>query len=201
MAEANPLQLSIQENRNLRKPYKCRSGNTHFKDILNTENIAQAYNLTDTRSEDFNPITKDEITRTILELKTKTAAGLDGIYNEHLKDSMQHLAGTWAKLFNKCLETIKITNSWRDSIIKLIYKGKRDIQCPDSYRGIALGNAIAKLYTKRINNRMTEEADHLIPEDQYGFQKGRSTLQAVANLHADIKDALRHKKGKLYSLH
>ena len=47
---------------------------------------------------------------------------------------------------------------------------------------------------------MTEEADHLILEEQYGFRKGRSTLQAVANLHADTQDALRHEKGKLYTV-
>ena len=113
---------------------------------------------------------------------------------------MQHLAGTWADLFKKCLETNKIPNTWRYSIINLIYKGKGDIQCPDSYRSIALGNAIAKLYTKIINNRLTEETDHLIPEEQYGFRKGRSTLQAIANLHADIQDALRQENGKLYTV-
>ena len=112
---------------------------------------------------------------------------------------MQTLTETWADLFNKCLEMNQIPSNWRSSIIKLLYKGNGDTQSPDSYRGIALSNAITKLYTKLITNRMTKEIDHYIPDEQYGFRRGRSTLQAIANLHSDIQEALDLPKGKLYT--
>ena len=42
---------------------------------------------------------------------------------------------------------------------------------------------------------MTEK---LIPEEQFGFRKGKSTLHAVKCLKDEKEDALRHPRGKLY---
>ncbi|PSN30821.1 hypothetical protein C0J52_17327 [Blattella germanica] len=70
----------------------------------------------------------------------------------------------------------------------------------NSYRGIVLESNLFKLFTKILTNRIVALTDHLIPEEQMGFHKGRSTLQAITNLMGSIEEALRHPKGKLYVL-
>ena len=42
---------------------------------------------------------------------------------------------------------------------------------------------------------MTESS---IPEEQFGFHKGRSTIQSVTCLQMDIEEALRKPTGKLH---
>ena len=64
LAEANPFAALHPRKPKLTQAIQMKEWETHFKDILNTENIAQAYNLTDTRSEDFNPNTSVDRLRT-----------------------------------------------------------------------------------------------------------------------------------------
>ena len=67
--------------------------------------------------------------------KKEKAAGPDIIYNEYLKDTAQLLVHTWTKLYNKCLELATIPEQWRQSIIKVLYKGKGDLKDTNKYRG------------------------------------------------------------------
>ena len=39
-----------------------------------------------------------------------------------------------------------------------------------------------------------------IPEEQFGFMKGKSTLHAVKCIQEDIEDALKLPKGKLHAV-
>ncbi|KAJ4426399.1 hypothetical protein ANN_27213 [Periplaneta americana] len=71
---------------------------------------------------------------------------------------------------------------------------------PDAYRGIALEDVLLKTFTKIIKGRLAEMIDPSILEEQFGFREGRSNIQAVRCLQEDIQDALRHPKGKLYTV-
>lgn len=79
-------------------------------------------------------------------------------------------------LFNKCIETGNIPEKWRKSIIRVLFKGKGNREDPNSYRGVALENNTFKMFTRIITDRLTQAIDHIIPEEQFGFRKGRSTL-------------------------
>ena len=57
-----------------------------------------------------------------------------------------------------------------------------------------------KLLSKLLTARLSEETDKNIREEQFGFRVGRSTLQAINNLIQDIDDALRHSRGKFYTV-
>ena len=104
-----------------------------FKNILNHQNQTISHTSPPTRrTEDHSPITKDEITNTITTAKNGKAPGPDRIYAEHLKDSIHVLQDYWTELFNKCMNTGKIPEQWRSSIIKIMFKGKGEIGNPDS---------------------------------------------------------------------
>ena len=93
-----------------------------------------------------------------------------------------------------------IPDDWRTAKIKILYKGKGDTTNPNSYRGIALENAIFKIFTKILTNRLEKEVEAFIPEYQFGFRKGKSTQQAIKNLRDEIETAINKPKGKHYTV-
>jgi hypothetical protein len=132
--------------------------------------------------------------------KNKKAAGPDNIYIEYLKESIESTQDLWVNLMNKCLKTGEVPESWKTATMKILYKGKGDTSNPDSFRGIVLQNTTFKLFTRILNERLLTMVDQHIPECQFGFRKGRSTLQAVTYLLTQIEDALRHPRGKYYTV-
>jgi Reverse transcriptase (RNA-dependent DNA polymerase). len=103
-----------------------------------------------------------------------------------------------AILIIECLRRGSIPDGWRGSIVKMLYKGKGKLDNPNAYRGIALECTLFKIMTKILTERLTDLTDNHIPEQQFGFRRGRSTLQAVRCLQQDIEEALRLPRRKLH---
>ena len=83
-------------------------------------------------------------------------------------------------------------------IIAPIHKGG-NIDDPKNYRGITLINVIAKIYSQILLNRLTHwsiKHDKLI-QNQFGFQKGKSTIDCVFMLYSIILKSFSLNK-KLY---
>ena len=142
--------------------------------------------------------TTDEIRRAIQKMRNNRTPGPDGIRNEHIKQTIEEYLAIWASLLNKCMEIGNIPDDWRKSKIKLLYKGKGDTSNPNAYRGIALEPATLKLLTGILAKRLAEKLDPILPEEQFGFRRGRSTIMAVENLIDQIKQSIVKPKGKLY---
>jgi hypothetical protein len=53
-----------------------------------------------------------------------------------------------------------------------------------------------KILTKVITNRQVQESNNTIPQEQFGFHKGWSTLHAIKNL-LDKIEAIRTLRGKI----
>jgi hypothetical protein len=146
------------------------------------------------------PFTVAEVESVILSTKDRKATGPDGIANEHMKQSLQHMLQEWADLFNKCLVQRKLPRQWTKSFTKVLYKGKGDPTMPDSYRGISLLCSPFKVLTALLNRRIIDKIDELLPDQQFGFRHGRSThtpLREMLDRAATEKDK---KKGGLYVL-
>lgn len=201
-ARVNPFQA--QKARQPRFPHDIpmETWMEHFSKVLNKNSCQMAYEII-AQSQiplEFSPFTRQEVEKAINETKSNKAAGPDGIFNEHIKDAKQLLLDIWTRLFNECMKRGNIPDSWRESTIKVLYKGKGDTSTPDAYRGIALENNIFKIFSRLLTKRITEKIDILIPEHQFGFRRGRSTIHAVTNLLNDIDDAIRIPRGKFYAV-
>ena len=146
------------------------------------------------------PVTTLELLSEINICRNRKACGPDNIYYEHLKEAAPTLKELWVALMNECLRQGRIPSSWRNSVVKMLYKGKGDPSDPNSYRGIALENTLFKVLTKILTRRLDRIVDSMIPEEQFGFRRGRSTIHAVSCLLEAVQDALRHPKGKLYAV-
>ena len=85
------------------------------------------------------------------------------------------------------MELGSVPDERRKSTFKLLYKGKGDTTSPNSYRGIALEPTALKLLTRILTKRLAEKLEPLLPEEQFGFRRGRSTTMAAENLMDQIK--------------
>ena len=142
------------------------------------------------------PISRDEVTASIRNLKLGKSAGSDKIVNEMLKYVYQNVADFLVQLFNKLYDEGIFPKEWSKSIIVPIHK-KGDANIPDNYRGIALTSVLSKVYTHILNKRLTgwAEQEEKILEQQPGFRAGYSTIDHIFTLYGLVKKHLqRHMK-------
>ena len=145
-----------------------------------------------------NDITAEEIRKAIKQLKAAKSAGPDHLINEFYIHAVDVITPYLDTLFNNIFKSGLFPNVWSDGhVIPLHKKGsKSDVQ---NYRGITLLSTLGKLFTRILNNRLTEwaEDNHVYIEAQAGFRKGFSTVDNLFVLHGLITKFLNHGK-KLY---
>ena len=97
-------------------------------------------------------------------------------------------------LFNKCLMRGYFPESWSEGHIVPIFKSGDQSEA-SNYRGITLLSTLGKLFTRIINNRLTNWAEdyNVYVEAQAGFRKGMSTVDNVFILHGLISHSLTNK--------
>lgn len=144
------------------------------------------------------PITLNEIYCAIKQLKSDKSAGSDNIINELLIHGFSELSVYLEAIFNKLLNTGTFPKRWSEGLIVPIHK-KGSIHAAENYRGITLLSVLGKLFTRVLNNRLTQWAEDygVYAESQGGFRSGYSTTDSVFVLHNLISWCFRSKK-KLY---
>lgn len=131
-----------------------------------------------------------EIENVLKHCSDKKAGGVDGVVNEHLKGSFHALGYLWCMLFNLILLTGDSVAVWKQSVVKVLYKGKGSLVDVNFYRGIALLCHAHKLFTKLITRRITEFVERrTLPPEQFGFRQGRSTVDALFKLRSCVLEA------------
>ena len=133
---------------------------------------------------------EDDLKKTIGKLKNRKAHGPDGIPNELIKYGGDPLSNELTTLFNKILQTGKIPTSWKESTTIPIFK-KGTKTDPKNYRGITLLSAVLKLMTKILAEVIAETG---INEEQQGFRKNRSTIDAIFILRQIAEKSIEHNK-------
>lgn len=128
-------------------------------------------------------LTTVEVLEAIRRLARRKAVGLDGIPGEVIKKS-DKLANSLVKIFNDIWCTGKYPVGWNKSFIVPIYK-KGDKKDSNNYRPITVMNALAKLYSIILTNRITKIVHkyNLIKEEQAGFMQHKNCIQQVSVLH------------------
>lgn len=134
----------------------------------------------------------EEMRAAIQRLKWGRAAGPDGMPVEFIKGAYVESVGPeytrheyvlqpyLVRLYNGIFRTGSFPAHWADAGITAVYK-KGDPSLLDNYRGIAVGNALGKLYSTLLDARLSTfaEATGLRAQGQSGFRKGRGTMDNV----------------------
>lgn len=141
---------------------------------------------------------QNEILQSIKQLKTNKSGGPDKLINEFFIHGKHVLVPVLCNLFNKIFECGVFPEEWSEGYIIPLHK-KGNLNDAENYRGITLLSALGKLFTRVVNNRLSEwsEKYFVLIEAQAGFRANMSTVDDIFVLHGLISHILNHGK-KLY---
>ena len=176
---------------------------THFRDLLQTNDetypTQQTYHNQNVDQELDAEFTVNEIKNAVFHQKNNKASGPDEICAEILKTSFDYICPFLLKLYNRIFNRAEYPRDWGTSIITPIYKGGNK-NIASNYRGITLTNILAKIYSQILSNRLNSWTDRheKISNCQFGFQKGKSTVDCIFIFHSIVYKMLNSGK-KVYA--
>ncbi|KAK3525039.1 hypothetical protein QTP86_013475 [Hemibagrus guttatus] len=110
-------------------------------------------------------------------MKSGKAVGPDDIPVEVWKCLGEAAVEFLTSLFNRLLESERMPEEWRRSVLVPIFKNKGDVQSCSNYRGIKLMSHTMKLWERVVEARLRKVVE--ICEQQYGFMPRKSTTDAI----------------------
>lgn len=166
----------------------------HTREVNNS--VKSYLNSPPQNPQDCPPIEIGEIATTIRNLKTNKAGGLDGVNVRLLKKLPVVAIHLLALTFTMCVQNAYFPDAWKQAKTIPIPKPGKDRRSVTSYRPIALLSCIGKLFERIIHARLYAEMEFLecIPNFQFGFRRGHSTVHALRYVTDTIKAAFRAGK-------
>ena len=123
------------------------------------------------------------------------AGDIYGMNNKLLKIGADEITINLTKIFNFSISLGQFPDKLKVSMIIPIHKG--DSKCKTgNYRPISLLPIIGKILEKIMFSRVYNfiQKTEIITKSQYGFQKDKSTEDALMELHTKVIDAFENKK-------
>jgi sorting nexin-29 len=148
-------------------------------------------------------VTEEEVCKAMGMLSRGKSAGVDGITAEFIREAwvlgdggerVQVLLDTIVRLFNRVLQE-GYPERWRVGVVCPVPK-KPGATDKDDFRGIVVGNAVAKLYSMVLLARLDAWAERcrVRARGQFGFRTGKGTEDATFLLHHAVE--MYKKKGQ-----
>lgn len=134
------------------------------------------------------PITEAELESAVKACKLNKAPGPDQIKAEIIINLFGTIKETILKHFNYLLKAGKFPKAYKIAKVVLLYKGGgKDPTDTKSYRPISLLAVLGKIYERILYRRLLQ---FIKPrDDQFGFRKGKSTIDAILKLIDHIEDS------------
>ena len=98
------------------------------------------------------------------------------------------------KFLSSCLRHLRIPKIWRRALVVAIPKPHKPPKDARSYRPISLLCVPFKILERLIHSRVEPIIDPLLPREQAGFRRGRSTVDQVTLITQDVEDCFEVKK-------
>jgi hypothetical protein len=172
----------------------------HFKTVFDTnEQLNNNIDQQEIKDDDLDSeIKEEELKHAIFSQKDNKSPGPDQLYAEYFKASYDIIQPILLNLYNRLFIHGEYPSSWGEGIINPIFKGGDKTQAKN-YRGITLINILSKIYSQILLNRLTLWAtkNNTLNDVQYGFQKGKSTVDCIFLINSIISKTLSCGK-KLY---
>ena len=120
--------------------------------------------------------------------------GPDSICPELIFHAGAALKSWFRDFLSSCLRRLKIPKIWRRALVVAIPKPGKPVGDPKSYRPISLLYVPYKILERLIYARVKPLIDPLLPIEQAGFRRGKSTEDQVVLLTQNIEDFFEAKK-------
>ncbi|CAB0039391.1 unnamed protein product [Trichogramma brassicae] len=134
--------------------------------------------------------------RSSVEDKERSAPGPDGVPNMALKLAVATRPDIFLRVYTMCLETGVFPSGWKRQRLVLLPKPGKPPDEPSSYRPLCMLDTAGKILERIICDRLeafTERPGGL-SERQYGFRKGRSTIDAIQDVISTAREAITGKR-------
>ena len=135
-----------------------------------------------------------EFAAALQHLKPGKAPGLDSICPRLILHAGAALKSWLRDFLSSCLRRLKIPKIWRRALVVAIPKPMKPVGDPKSYRPISLLCVPYKILERLIYARVEPLIDPLLPKEQAGFRRGKSTVDQVVLLTQNIEDSFEAKK-------
>ncbi|CAK1581411.1 unnamed protein product [Parnassius mnemosyne] len=139
-------------------------------------------------STDVPEVTQTETRAAVSRLRAKnTAPGPDGVPGRALVLALKELEPQLRGLFTACLEQGQFPSVWKEGRLVLLRKEGRPADSPSAYRPIVLLDEAGKLLERIIADRLVSHfcrEGPCLDENQFGFRRGRSTIDAITRVRA-----------------
>lgn len=142
--------------------------------------------------------TEEELREAAYSLQSRKAPGPDMIPSEVLKALVQCHPDVLLNTFNHCLKEGVFPRDWKNQRLVLINKKSNNTNAPPTYRPLCMLDTAGKLLERLIKSRLAvaiQTAGGLSCR-QYGFRKGRSTVNAIEEVVSTFNKA---QQGNHYS--
>ncbi|KAK3511868.1 hypothetical protein QTP70_027470 [Hemibagrus guttatus] len=150
----------------------------YFEELMNEENEREKrVEEVNSVEQKVDKIRKDEVRKALKRMKSGKAVGPDDIPVEVWKCLGEAAVEFLTSLFNRVLESERMPEEWRRSVLVPIFKNKGDVQSCSNYRGIKLMSHTMKLWERVVEARLRKVVE--ICEQQYGFMPRKSTTDAI----------------------
>ncbi|KAK3570592.1 hypothetical protein QTP86_023645, partial [Hemibagrus guttatus] len=150
----------------------------YFEELMNEENEREKrVEGVNSVEQEVDKIRKDEVRKALKRMKSGKAVGPDDIPVEVWKCLGEAAVEFLTSLFNRVLESERMPEEWRRSVLVPIFKNKGDVQSCSNYRGIKLMSHTMKVWERVVEARLRKVVE--ICEQQYGFMPRKSTTDAM----------------------
>ena len=144
----------------------------------------------------ISSFTYAELKKAISKLNVKKAPGYDLITGKILKEMPPQGITFITQLFNAVLRLSHFPLQWKVAELTLIPKPGKPLEDVASYRPISLLPIISKLFERVLLHRLKPylATNNIIPNHQFGFREGHSTIEQVHRVYNTLRDALELKQ-------
>lgn len=132
----------------------------------------------------FIDFTCDEIISACTKLKNNKAPGPGNIPAEVIKAVAKQNPNYVMSVYNELAKNSIFPAKWKVAKLVLLRKGNKPLENPSSFRPICLLDVEGKLYEHLLLERLNKEIERTggLSENQYGFRKGRQTIDAIGKV-------------------
>ncbi|KAK3514616.1 hypothetical protein QTP70_021528, partial [Hemibagrus guttatus] len=139
----------------------------YFEELMNEENEREKrVEGVNSVEQKVDNIRKDEVRKALKRMKSGKAVGPDDIPVEVWKCLGEAAVEFLASLFNRVLESERMPEEWRRSVLVPIFKNKGDVQNCSNYRGIKLMSYTMKLWERVVD---LEKAYDRVPREELWY--------------------------------
>uniref|UniRef100_A0AAR2LU20 Reverse transcriptase domain-containing protein n=1 Tax=Pygocentrus nattereri TaxID=42514 RepID=A0AAR2LU20_PYGNA len=150
----------------------------YFEELMNEENERERRTTGgEIVDQEVQRISKVEVRAALKRMKNGKAVGPDDIPVEVWRCLGEKAVDFLTRFFNKILESERMPDEWRSSVLVPIFKNKGDVQSCSNYRGIKLMSHTMKVWERIVEARLR----------QFGFMPRKSTTDAIFALRVLVE--------------